>query len=257
MNNTFKVVSCNIRGAFGVDGENEFCYRKEAVAKYLLKLNPDIIGFQELNHKMRMELLELMPAYAFLGAGREKNRLGESSAIAYRQSRLMPERLHSEILSPTPHLHGTTYGVDQSKCPRIFSSCDFMPIDSDTPIRFISIHTDHQGKLARILESEQLLAFYNKEQQARPMPTVIVGDFNATPDSTEIKVFSNSCEFTDATADIKTSFHEFGNKKIDFKIDYIFISKDIEATYVGSHRYADDGRFLSDHDLIEATLKVK
>ena len=70
----YKIISFNIRGAFGADGENEFALRKEAVARMLNELAPDVIGFQELNHKMRMELIELMPKYAFLGGGREENR---------------------------------------------------------------------------------------------------------------------------------------------------------------------------------------
>ena len=253
----YKIISFNIRGAFGADGENEFALRKEAVARMLNELAPDVIGFQELNHKMRMELIELMPKYAFLGGGREEKRLGESSVIAYRQDRLMPERVFSEILSPTPHIPGTTYGGDQSKCPRIFSSCDFMPIDADTPIRVMNIHTDHLGEKARLLECTQLLDSYLDQQKLRPMPTVITGDFNATPDAQEIKLLSESDYFTDATSEICGSFHKFG-KLLDtpWKIDYVFVSDEFTPVSVKSYRYTDDGRFLSDHDIIEAILKI-
>ena len=251
----YKIITCNVRGAFGVDGENEFELRKEALAKKLTELSPDVIGFQEVNHKMRMELIALMPGYAFLGAGREKNRLGESSAIAYRQDRLMPERLFSEILSPTPHISGSTYGGDQSKCPRIFSSCDFMPIDGDTPIRVMNIHTDHMGREARVLEVNQLYSSYLEQQKLRPMPTVLTGDFNALPNSPEIKLLADSEPFTDVTQDISDSFHGFG--KIDpYKIDYIFVSNEINVISTNSYRYTHDGRFLSDHDMIEAIIEI-
>ena len=253
----YKIISCNIRGAFGVDGENEFELRKEAVVEQLLKLAPDVIGFQELSHTMRMELIALMPGYAFLGGGREKNRLGESSAIAYRQNRLMPERVFSEILSPTPHIADTTYGDDQSKCPRIFSSCDFMPIDADTPIRVMNIHTDHLGENARLLECRQLLSSYVEQQKLRTIPTVITGDFNATPDAPEIKLLSEDSRFTDITSSIGGSFHGFG-KCIDNppKIDYVFVSNEFKPVSVSSYRYSSDGRFLSDHDMIEAILEI-
>ena len=253
----YKIVTCNIRGAFGVDGENEFALRKEAVVKHLTELLPDVIGFQELNHEMRMELIALMPGYAFLGGGREKNRLGESSAIAYRQNRLIPERVLSEILSPTPHIPGTTYGEDQSKCPRIFSSCDFMPIDSDTPIRVMNIHTDHLGKSARLLECRQLLNSYTEQQALRPMPTAITGDFNATPDAPEIKLISESGCFTDVTSGIDGSFHGFGKFiSSPVKIDYVFVSEEFKPVSVKSYRYTNDGRYLSDHDIIEAILEI-
>ncbi len=252
----YKIITCNARGAFGVDGENEFELRKEALAKKLTALSPDVIGFQEVSHKMRMELIALMPGYAFLGGGREKNRLGESSAIAYRQDRLMPERLFSEILSQTPHIAGSTYGCDQSKCPRIFSSCDFMPIDADTPIRVMNIHTDHIGKEARILEVGQLYKSYLDQNELRPMPTVITGDFNATPDTPEIKLISESGRFTDATADVTGSFHAFEKLDTPSKIDYIFVSNELKTLSVNSYHTADDGRLLSDHDLIEVILEV-
>ena len=252
----YKIITCNVRGAFGVDGENEFELRKEALAKKLTELSPDVIGFQEVSHKMRMELIALMPGYAFLGAGREKNRLGESSAIAYRQDRLMPERLSSDILSPTPHIPGSTYGGDQSNCPRIFSSCDFMPIDGDTPIRVMNIHTDHMGKNVRVLEVKQLYNSYLEKQKLRPMPTVLTGDFNARPNDPEIKFLADSEFFRDVTRDIPDSFHGFGKIEKPYKIDYIFVSNEFNVISVGSYRNADDGRFLSDHDIIEAILEV-
>ena len=253
---TFKIVSFNVRGAFGVDGENEFSLRKEALSEYVRHLNPDAIGFQEISEKMRLELISLLPEYAFLGGGREKNRLGESSAIAYRQTRLMPERVFSEILSPTPHLCGTTWGIDQSVCPRIFTSCDFMPFDSETPIRVMNIHTDHAGKTARIIEVSQLLTSYNEQQALRPMPTFILGDFNAEPDSPEIKMLSESEIFTDATESLSGTFHYFGKMDTDTKIDYIFTSGEIKILSCKAHRRAKDGRFLSDHDLIEVTVEI-
>lgn len=253
----YKIISYNIRGAFGADGENEFALRKEAVVKHLLKLAPDVIGFQELNHKMRMELIALMPEYGFLGGGREASRRGEASVIAYRQDKLMPERLYSEMLSPTPHIPGSTYGEDQSDCPRIFSSCDFMPIDSDTPIRVMNIHTDHLGEKARLLECRQLIDSYLEQQKLRPMPTVIIGDFNALPNSPEIKFIAESEFFRDVTSSITGSFHYFG-KLIDdpWKIDYIFVSREFNPLSVKPHRYTEDGRFLSDHDMIESILEV-
>ena len=56
----YKIITCNVRGAFGVDGENEFELRKEALARKLTELSPDVIGFQEVSHKMRMELIALI-----------------------------------------------------------------------------------------------------------------------------------------------------------------------------------------------------
>ena len=249
-------MSFNIRGAFGVDGDQEFSLRKEFIAEKLKELSPDVIGFQEINHRMRRELIELLPSYAFLGGGREKTRLGEASLIAYKQDRLMPERLITDILSPEPHVCGTTYGEDQSKCPRVFSSCDFMPFDADTPIRVMNIHTDHIGKRARALELQQLYASYAEQQRLRPMPTVITGDFNATPDADEMKIIGESGVFTDLSAELEGTFHNFGRLDSPTKIDYIFATDEFKVLSVDIHKDKKEGLFLSDHYPISAILEL-
>ena len=251
----YKIMTFNVRGAFGCDGEQEFCYRKEFLCDKIRELSPDVIGFQEVSHLMRAELISLLPEYAFLGAGRERTRLGEASVIAYRQSRLMPERLYSEMLSETPHVPGSTYGGDQSDCPRIFSSADFMPFDSAAPFRVINVHTDHIGAHARELEVAQLYDFYKRENELRPMTTVIVGDFNAKPGAPEIRMLSESQHFSDVTDAISESYHGFGECE-PYKIDYIFVSKDAEACDVKCISDKRGELYLSDHHPIIATVTI-
>ena len=253
---TYKIVSCNARTQVALDGEQQFINRVDFLSEKLLSLDADVIGFQELTESMRAQIIARMPTYAFLGAGRDSRRLSEGSVIAVKQSRLIIERLYSDILSPTPSIPGSTYGIDQSSCPRIFSSVDLMPLEGGRPFRLMNVHTDHIGKTARMLEVEQMLTSYYAQNALRPMPTVLTGDFNALPDAPEIKLITNSGIFEDLTNGIKGTFHGFG-KCDDLKIDYIFASAEWECRAVNSYRDRKGNLYLSDHDVVEAVVSIE
>ena len=253
---TVRIVTCNVRLQVEADGEQQFANRAQFLCRTLNALSPDVIGFQEITNKMRKVMIKLMPSYCFLGSGREANRLGEGSVIAYKRTRLMPERLISDMLSPTPHIPGSSYGGDQSGCPRIFSSCDLMPIDGGKPFRVMNIHTDHIGKNARMLEVSQLLASYAKENALRPMPTFITGDFNALPDAPEIKLMTDGTGLVDITKDVGGTYHNYGRLDEPLKIDYIFVSEGTEVGNVIKCTDTAGGLYLSDHYPILAELKM-
>ena len=252
---TIKIVTCNARVQTPIDGDQQFIKRVGFLSDKLNELDADVIAFQELTSAMRLELIARMPKYGFLGAGRAKDRLGEGAVIAYKQNKLMPERLISDMLSYTPHISGSTYGLDQSDCPRIFSSCDFMPILGGEPFRVMNIHTDHIGAKARLLEVKQFLDSYFDQESLRPMPTIICGDFNATPDSPEISLIRECGAFVDITDRFETTFHNFGRLKDPLKIDYIFTTKDLSTVAVDAHIDTKDGLYLTDHYIISAEIK--
>jgi endonuclease/exonuclease/phosphatase family metal-dependent hydrolase len=250
----YRIISCNVRLQTHHDGEQQFNNRVGFLCERLTELDADIIGFQEITHLMRLELIKRMPNYTFVGGCRNRDRLGESATVAYKNERFMLERLTSDMLSPTPNVPGTTYGGDQSLCPRIFSCADLMPYDGSSPIRVINIHTDHVGKDARMLEVRQLIDTYLRDNSARPMPTVVTGDFNATPDAPEILYMAE--HFTDLSADIGPTFHNYGRLTPGAKIDYVFASADIIPRGAFAPHDVRDGLYFSDHDPVVADISL-
>ncbi|MBE6592116.1 MAG: hypothetical protein E7646_08765 [Ruminococcaceae bacterium] len=253
---SYRIMSCNVRTQTPVDEEQQFFNRVDFLCETLIKLAPDVIGFQEVTHIMRKELILRLPGYGLLGASRGKDRLGEASIIAYRLDKFMPERLISDLLSYEPHKPGSRFGGDQSSCPRIFSSVDLMPIEGGQPFRVMNIHTDHIGVNARFLEVEQMLRSFADQQVTRPMPTVITGDFNALPDAPEIKLMSSYPDLRDITAHLPGTFHDFGRCE-PYKIDYIFATPRWREIQVIALRDKKEHLFLSDHDLILADLELE
>lgn len=253
---TYRFITCNARTQTPHDGVQQFMNRVDFLCKTLLSLDADVIGFQEIKPEMRRALIARMPGYGFLGAGRDASRLDEGSVIAFKQQRLMPERLFSEILSPMPHLPGSTYGGDQSRCPRVFSSADFMPLDGGQPFRFMNIHTDHQGEIARQFAVMQMLQHYTTQNALRPMPTVVTGDFNAFPATPEIQLMLQDGLFSDLTCDIPGTYHGYDTEENPWKIDYIFATEEWQLQAVFSLHPKQDDLFFSDHDPIVADVTL-
>lgn len=252
----YRFISCNARMQTPLDGDQQFVNRVDYLCEFLLSLDADVIGFQEIKPDMRKAMIERMPGYAFLGSGRDASRLDEGSVIAYKQSRLMPERLFSEILSPTPHIYGSTYGGDQSICPRVFSSADFMPLEGGQPFRFMNIHTDGAGENARKLAVMQMQQHYAVQNALRPMPTVITGDFNALPNALEIQMMTEQGLFRDLSADLGGTFHGYDSEPTPLKIDYIFATNEWQPQSVWAPHPKSGELFFSDHDPIIADVTL-
>ena len=250
----YRIISCNVRLQTPHDAEQQFNNRVGFLCERLLELDADVIGFQEITHVMRLELIKRMPEYTFVGGCREVSRLGESATIAYKTERFILERLSSDMLSPTPSGPGSTYGTDQSKCPRIFSSAELMPYDGSSPMRIINIHTDHVGKEARMLEVCQLIDTYKRDNSAHPMPTVVTGDFNATPNTAEMIRMAEL--FADLSADVGPTFHDYGRYVPGVKIDYVFARADVTPRGTFAPHDVRDGLYFSDHDPVVADVSL-
>ena len=78
---------------------------------------------------------------------------------------------------------------------------------------------------------------------------IILGDFNATPDSETMDFVCKKEWLVDATSSIQeTTFHDFG-KADCYKIDYVFLTKELAEEVVDVQLWKDqeNGIYLSDH----------
>ena len=248
-----KIFTFNIR--LNIDkGENDFELRKHRIAELIELEKPDLIGFQEANDYMRNEIRRSLDGYYVLGCGRGVNFQGESAAVAIRTDKLEILSLDHFWMSATPDVAGSRYGLDQSKCPRISTALRLIDKNGGKPFHFINTHLDHIGEDARMLGAIQLLQYISQKNE----PCILTGDFNALPDSKEIRaIIESDIGLIDCTADINGSFHDYGRLDKMIKIDYIFTNLpcDIKKTVA----YADDapnGTYYSDHLALCAYIEV-
>ena len=258
-----KVMTFNIRVEADIDGINNLVNRREKILNTIATEAPDLIGFQEVRDGTRAWLRDSLTDYMLIGCGRLGDYRGESAPLAFRKDRFEMVGMETFWLSSTPDIPESIYaGSDQSTCPRIVTAVVLKPIESNSLILFVNTHTDHKGSLSRTLASAQLLEYMSQ----KGLPCVLTGDFNASPNSTEIKMLTSCDAFplTDSTKNISLTYHAFGKVFTDPE----FMNKDVKIDYVFTNlptnpndSYAVDdphenGIYISDHTPVVAFVEV-
>ena len=252
-----KIMSFNLRIDNSGDGINRFFNRFDRVVEVLEKEKPDVVGFQEVSDPMRAALRDRLPDYTVQGCGRGRDCHGEAMLIAYRKDLVEVMSVENIWLSLTPHIPGSRYGGDQSGCPRMFTAIKLKHNDVKEPFYFINTHFDHEGAMARYLASVQMIQYMSQHDEH----FVLTGDLNATPDSPEIKLLSDSLGYRggkDCSADLDGTYHGFGRLPAEKqpKIDYIFS----DAVCKECYKVEDipvEGQYYSDHNAICAILEME
>ncbi len=249
-----KVFSFNIRMDTENDGINYFPNRTERIAELTRCEKPDLIGFQETREMARKWLSENLTEYTVLGCGRLRGFKNEGLTLAYRRDKFDIFSFGTEWLSTEPTVPESTYGGDQSTCPRILQYATLIPRDGSEPFAFFNVHLDHMGKDAKKFGAMQTL----QKILAQPYKFILTGDFNSGPDESAITLIKNckSRKITDVSEGLGRSFHGWGKSFDHPQIDYIFT--DFEK-YENVHLIEDEhpgGVYYTDHYVVSAEIEI-
>lgn len=255
MSNKISIVTFNIRCVYDKDGTNSFIHRAGLIFDKIKKEKPDIIAFQEILEPHLNFLEKMMPEYIFVGQHRGNTYNGEGLFTAIKKSSFALMGLKSFWLSPTPFIPGTRFET-QSKLPRICVSTELRHIESGKVLRIFNLHLDHISDEARKQGMKCVFDIVEQFNNELEMPMVILGDFNALPESEVIKMCNGYDTITEITPHIDVSFHDFGRNAQ--KIDYIYISNTLADSVTSVQAWEDEcnGIFLSDHYPICANLEL-
>jgi len=256
LSNEFCVMSYNVRVAVDCDGINRFEYRKPKIQALLEQEHPDLIGFQETVPCSREWLRStLFEDYDLIGCGRDCRCGGEGCTIAFRRDRLSLISLETFWYSETPEVPGSRFeDCDQSKYPRLAHIAVFKPVSGEGFLRFINTHLDHTGSQARARE----LALLESRMVTLEIPSVLTGDFNAKPRDSEISAFTERLGqhgWSDATAELGGTFHDWGRCNPPIKIDYIYTNCRFHGSRV-LESSPEDGVYDSDHYAVMTTVEI-
>ena len=154
------------------------------------------------------------------------------------------------------YVPGSGYPV-QSMCPRTATDVVFEDMETGKVFRVINTHLDHECAGARKLGLEQILAHLRAEKAFADVPVILSGDFNAEPDSEEMKPLRETAGLVNATEGIGITFHNYHRDDPNdpqCSIDYIILKGDWELKKVEKWTEQKDGVCLSDHYPICAEL---
>ena len=257
---TLTVMTYNLK--FASDNPpNAWPQRRPLMSELIGKLAPDVFGTQEGLYAQLQDLAADLPAFQWIGLGRDGGSRGEFMAVFYRTTRLEPLAFDHFWLSDTPEVIGSkTWGP---KLARMVTWVKFRDRQTKQEFFFVNTHFDHQVQVAREksaqLVRERVAAFDPK------LPVLLVGDFNAAAGSnkayamlTEDKFFTDT--WTTARERVNEGIGSFNGFKALQKggprIDWILSRGDVAADHVEILTFSRDGQFPSDHCPVVAKLRL-
>ncbi len=194
----------------------------DLIREFLAKCDADIVGLQEvLPHSRKIPVIELMTELGY--------------EYVYFKVMNMPigsgetEELGNAIFSRYPIVGSQAHKLSDEHA-RIAGQAD---IDVDGAIIHVLCthlkHTHQRPSDLQELQARNLIKALPGER------TIVVGDFNATPDSAAIKMVSAALSNPDARLDPTWIVYPEGCDVcklagLDIRLDYIFMSKDLKAS---------------------------
>lgn len=252
-----KITTFNIRLNHTMDKDNAWPYRKNSMIKFFNEYHPLVFGTQEVLDDQLTDLLNGLPDYHYIGINRKQHE--EGNYIFYDKSVLECKEACTFWLSETPYVpNSVSYN---SGCVRICTFGEFIFKDNrNLRFRIFNTHLDHISNIAQVEGIKIVINKMREKQKIDPLPTIIMGDFNVTDDSEVIKLLNetglvNVYQYIDP-ANYGATFHAFKGTKTGSPIDYIFVSPEFKITEVLIYRELVDGRFISDHYPVLATITV-
>jgi endonuclease/exonuclease/phosphatase family metal-dependent hydrolase len=238
------VTTFNIREEDSADtGWKSWPNRIGRFVKSVRKMNPDIMGMQEVLHGQAADLRTSLPDYAFEGVGRDDGyRTGEYSAIFYRRDRFEKTGGGTFWLSDHPTVPGS---IDWGNAyTRSATWLHLIDRASGRPFYVFNTHWDHKNEESR--EKAVRLMISRIDARDHPEePLVMTGDLNAIENNPAVRYLTGSPEtlagkacppWDHALVDTYMALHpteknrqtlhlwsgEFTGSR---KIDYIFVSR--------------------------------
>jgi endonuclease/exonuclease/phosphatase family metal-dependent hydrolase len=241
---TLRVMCYNIHICQGMDKK----FDPQRIANVIKREDVDVVALQEVDNKARRsgkvdqlaELARLTGMHGVFGKARDYDGGEYGQAILSRQpiEKLDVHKLTAagEQLAPTDERIALVAQIKQTR-----------PLPD---LVFVGTHLHHVSDAFRVSEANVLNGLLADAVAKREPAVMVLGDFNAKPDS---KVITTMRErWDDATAEIGDTFPA---DKPDRKIDYVLLPKGHGWTVV-SAKVVDDP-VASDHRPVVVELKWK
>lgn len=256
-----RVMTYNLRYA-SEKGPDSWSERRPAMKALLERQVPDVFGTQEGVYSQLRDLGSDLPAYEWIGLGRDGGSRGEFMAVFYRRDRLEPLSYDHFWLSDTPDVMGSSTWGNTNK--RMLTSVHFRDRRTDRKFHFWNTHLDHQLQPAREKASTLIQSRIARLPAADPL--ILLGDFNAVATRNRAyEILTRETGLTDSwhaaarreNEDLN-SFNGFAQPvRKGERIDWILFRGDAEIRSTAVIDFAPGGRLPSDHFPIEARMRWK
>lgn len=234
--------------------------RRPVMRRLIEREAPDVIGTQEGLYAQLRDLAADLPAYAWIGLGREGGSRGEFMAIFYRQDRFEPVAFDHFWLSDTPETVGSaTWG---NRFRRMVTWVRLRERTTGREVEVWNTHFDHEIEAARQKSAALLRTRLGIVEPTRPL--VLMGDFNcAAGASAAYTDLTTGAGLTDTwlaaarrTNEGLNTFHGYAPPKREGeRIDWILARRPSAVTEAAIVDYTENGQAPSDHFPVTATVR--
>ena len=201
---------------------------------------------------MHRELVYALEDYYVVGTPRSKKMFVERNDIFIARD-FHVEEYKTFWLSNTPQKISSSRWY--SVFPRICTAAVIRD-NNGNKYRICNSHLDFLFTKSRVYEVSKILSFIENEEDKEKMPTILMGDFNASPNSKvieEIRKYNYNNKKFVAVQDYKkeiynhTTMSRFKGRSKGIHIDYIFVTDNLSIKSTEILTYNENGKYPSDH----------
>jgi endonuclease/exonuclease/phosphatase family metal-dependent hydrolase len=251
----FSVLSLNLRFGLADVGRNAWENRKDGVLQLFRSQQADFIATQEVNDFQAEFLAKNLPAYGYIGKRSPAPSFWQDNILFFRRSIPCLDQKHF-FLSETPGSPSRSFG---SRFPRQ-GTLGLFELQGK-PVICINTHFDFEPP------AQLGAAHVIKEQMGRQwkdVPAVLMGDFNATPDSACYRWLTGQRDGSETGMDFQetfkepypSTFHRFTGKPVAGYIDWILFRGLLRLKACRVLEAAVGATYLSDHFPVKAEFEL-
>ena len=256
-----RVMSYNLRYA-SQKPPNDWPARRPIMKSLVTNVAPDLIGTQEGLYAQLKDLASDLPAYEWIGLGRDGGSRGEFMAVFFKRARFEPVAFDHFWLSDTPEVIGSSTWGHSNR--RMVTWVRFRERATGREFMFWNTHLDHEVEMAR-----QKAAALIRERLAaadRAIPLILVGDFNcAAGNSRAYEILTGEAGLSDTWAMAASRVNEGLNtfngfqptRKEGVRIDWILLRGKAGVSRAEIVTYSENGQNPSDHFPVVVDLKLQ
>ncbi len=239
-------------------GPNAWPERRPLMRECIAAVSPDIFGTQEGLYGQLKDIAVDLPAYDWIGLGREGGSKGEFMAVFFRKARFEPLAFDHFWLSDTPNVIGSSTWGNVNR--RMVTWIRFLDRQSKREFYVFNTHFDHLIQLAR--EKSAALVRQRVEALDTNLPVILTGDFNVGRDNSAHEILVRDNFFADTWDLAKEregeglgTFNGFKQVPNDNRrIDWILARGQVQVEKEKIITFNKDGKFPSDHCPLVAWL---
>jgi len=255
-----RLISFNLRGCVNADGINLWPLRRRLALELLRRHRPQLLGFQEA---FGLNLSYLLPKLAQQGLELLEQGCPSGARLLRVYNPILCQRAEGALLdsgsfwlNEEPQHWGSAWGARWTR------SATWIKVGIVSgPMLLLNLHLDHISAHARMRSLE--LIFERLSLLGWPtLPTVIMGDFNASPNSPEHRLCLEAglhdswCSAGHSEDDRAFSYHGFQGRRFpdETRIDWILHSPHFQVRRAQILKDARPPRYPSDHYPVLADL---